>query len=134
MIHHTRENITTASESSGDILYTNLTPGLSHSDLRFACRCSAMTAHFMKLPTNSSCANVFSRGSLKVTIKALTVHRSRSSRENFMNRLLAKVASYERAVFQVTELFSKTHFHANVYLLSSHGYVLDFMHVSNGCV
>ena len=40
--------------------------GIAHGDLRLVCSCSAMETHFMKLPTNSSCADVASRGSLEL--------------------------------------------------------------------
>ena len=36
----------------------------NHGDLRLVCGCSAMETHFMKLPTNSYCVDVASRGSL----------------------------------------------------------------------
>ena len=42
------------------------TLGLAHADLRLVCGCSAMETHFIKLPTNSSCAEVASRASLKL--------------------------------------------------------------------
>ena len=42
------------------------TLGITHGDLTFVCRCSAMETHFMKLP-NSSCADVASRGSLELS-------------------------------------------------------------------
>jgi hypothetical protein len=37
-----------------------------HGDLRLVCGCLAMETHFMKLPTNRSCADVASRGSLEL--------------------------------------------------------------------
>ena len=40
--------------------------GIAHGDVRLVCGCSAMETHFMKLPTNSSCADVASRGSLEL--------------------------------------------------------------------
>uniref|UniRef100_A0A0E9RN46 Uncharacterized protein n=1 Tax=Anguilla anguilla TaxID=7936 RepID=A0A0E9RN46_ANGAN len=43
-----------------------LTLGIPHSDLRLVCRCSAMETHFMKHPTNSSCSDIASRGSLEL--------------------------------------------------------------------
>jgi hypothetical protein len=43
-----------------------LTLGIAHGDLRLVCGCSAMETHFMKLPTNSYCADVASRGSLEL--------------------------------------------------------------------
>ena len=36
--------------------------GIALGDLRLVCSCSAMETHFMKLPMNSSCAEVASRG------------------------------------------------------------------------
>jgi hypothetical protein len=35
-----------------------LTLGIVHGELRLVCGCSAMETHFMKLLTNSSCADV----------------------------------------------------------------------------
>jgi hypothetical protein len=48
--------------------FTPLQPmlGIAHGDLRLVCGCSAMETHFMKLPTNSCCAEVASRGSLEL--------------------------------------------------------------------
>jgi hypothetical protein len=43
------------------------TLGVAHSDLRLVCGCSAMENHFMKFQTNSSCADVASRGSLELS-------------------------------------------------------------------
>ena len=40
--------------------------GVAHGDLRLVCGCSAMEIYFMKLQTNSSCADVASRGSLEL--------------------------------------------------------------------
>jgi hypothetical protein len=42
------------------------TLGIAHCDLRLVCGCSAMENNFMKLPMNSSCADVTSRGSLEL--------------------------------------------------------------------
>ena len=39
---------------------------IAHGDLRLVCVCLAMETHFMKLPTNRSCANVASRGNLEL--------------------------------------------------------------------
>jgi hypothetical protein len=49
--------------------FTPLQPNLAivQGDLRLVCGCSAMETHFMKLPTNSYCAGVASRGSLELT-------------------------------------------------------------------
>jgi hypothetical protein len=49
--------------------FTLLQPtlGIAHGDLRFVCWCSAVGNHSMKLPTNSYCADVASRGSLVVS-------------------------------------------------------------------
>ena len=44
-----------------------LTLGIAHGDLRLVYSCSAMETHFMKLPTNSFCADVASRGSLELS-------------------------------------------------------------------
>jgi hypothetical protein len=43
--------------------FTPLQPtlGIAHGDLRLVCSCLAMETHFMKLPTNSSCAGCFQR-------------------------------------------------------------------------
>ena len=41
------------------------TLGIAHDDLRLVCGCSAMEAHFNKLPINNYCADVASRGSLE---------------------------------------------------------------------
>jgi hypothetical protein len=38
-----------------------------HGDLRLVCSCLAMENHFMKVLTNSSCADVASRGSLELS-------------------------------------------------------------------
>jgi hypothetical protein len=43
-----------------------LTLGIAHGDLRLVCTSSAMETHFMKLLTNSYCADVASRGSLEL--------------------------------------------------------------------
>ena len=43
-----------------------LTLDIAHGDLRLVCGCSAMETHFMKLPMNSYCADVASRGSLEL--------------------------------------------------------------------
>jgi hypothetical protein len=58
---HSRERVSTASESNGGELYTIPANGdLAHGDLKLVCSCSAMKTHFMKLPTNSFCADVAS--------------------------------------------------------------------------
>ena len=48
--------------------FTPLQPtlGIAQDGLRLVYCCSAMETHFMKLPTNSYCANVASRGSLEL--------------------------------------------------------------------
>jgi hypothetical protein len=48
--------------------FTPLQPmlGIVHGDLRHVCGCSAMETHFMELPTNRSCADIASRGSLEL--------------------------------------------------------------------
>ena len=48
--------------------FTPLQPtlGIAHADLRLVCDCLAMETHFMKLPTNRSCADVASSGSLEL--------------------------------------------------------------------
>ena len=65
VIHHSRERVSTAPESN----FTPLQPtlGIEHGDLRLVCGCSAMETHSMKLLTNSSCAEVASRGSLELS-------------------------------------------------------------------
>jgi hypothetical protein len=42
------------------VSFTPLQPtlGIVHGDIRLVCGCSAMETHFMKLPINSSCADV----------------------------------------------------------------------------
>ena len=47
--------------------FTQLQPtlGIAHGDLRFVCGCLTRETHFMKITTNSSCADVASRGSLQ---------------------------------------------------------------------
>jgi hypothetical protein len=40
--------------------------GIAHDEVRLVCGCSSMETNFMKLPMNSSCADVASRGSLEV--------------------------------------------------------------------
>jgi hypothetical protein len=48
--------------------FTPLQPtlGIAHGDLWFVCGYLAMETHFMKLPTNRSCAEVDSIGSLEL--------------------------------------------------------------------
>ena len=70
--------------------FTPLQPmlGITRGDLRLVCGCTAMETHFMKLPTNSYCADIASRGSLKLSseccnrgqtiITCLSTRRSRS--------------------------------------------------------
>jgi hypothetical protein len=50
------------------VSFTPLQPtlGIAHDDIWLVCGCSAMEAHFMKLLTNRSCADVASRGSLEL--------------------------------------------------------------------
>jgi hypothetical protein len=63
-----------------------LTLGIVHCDLRLVCSCLAMETNFMKLLTNSYCADLASRGSLELsecynrgqTIYKETVQRSTS--------------------------------------------------------
>jgi hypothetical protein len=43
------------------------TLGIAHGDVRLVCGCSAIETHFMKLLTNSCCADVASRDSLEVS-------------------------------------------------------------------
>jgi hypothetical protein len=61
VIHHSRECVSTA-----PMVFTplQLTLGIAHGDL--VCGCLAMETHFIKLPTNSYCADVASRGSLEL--------------------------------------------------------------------
>jgi hypothetical protein len=42
------------------------TLGIAHGDLRLVCGCSAMETNLMNLQIDSSCADVASRGSLKL--------------------------------------------------------------------
>ena len=51
-----------------EVSFTPLQPtlGIVHGDLTLVCGCLAMETHFMKLPTNSYCADVASRGSLEL--------------------------------------------------------------------
>ena len=48
--------------------FTQLQPtlGIAHGDLRLVCGCSALDTYFMKLPANSSCADISSRVSLEL--------------------------------------------------------------------
>jgi hypothetical protein len=57
--------------------FTPLQPALGtvHDDLRLVCGCSAMEAHFMKLLTNSYCADVASRGSWYSVVSVSTNNR-----------------------------------------------------------
>ena len=62
---HSRVRVSSAPESNGGEFYT--TPAdTAHGDLRLVSGCSAMETHFMKLPTNSYCADVASRSSLEL--------------------------------------------------------------------
>ena len=63
VIHHSRECVSTAPESNGSELYTTVYGGP-----KLVCGCSAMETHFMKLPTNSYCVDVASRGSSELTV------------------------------------------------------------------
>ena len=76
MIKHSRDLVSAVLESNGGVLSTTPTPGIVHGDLRLVCGCLAMETHFMMLPTNSSCADVASRGSLELNF--YTPQRSRS--------------------------------------------------------
>ena len=62
-IHQSREPMVAS--------FTPLQPmlAIAHGDLRLVCGCLAMETHFMKLPTNSYCADVASRGSLELGIE-----------------------------------------------------------------
>jgi hypothetical protein len=65
VIHHSRERISTVPESNGGKLYT--TPAEAwHCDLRLVCGCSAMETHFIKVSTNSYCADGASRVRLEL--------------------------------------------------------------------
>jgi hypothetical protein len=48
--------------------FTPLQPMLdiAHGDLRLVCGCSAMETHLMKLPANSYCADIATKGSLEL--------------------------------------------------------------------
>ena len=66
MIYQSREHVSTAPESNVCFTPLQLTPGIEHGGLRLECGCSAMETHFLKRRTNSSCAEVASRGSLEL--------------------------------------------------------------------
>ena len=51
------------------------TLGIVHGDLRLVCGCSGMEAYFMKLPTNSYCADVSFKGSLELGVSVATEKR-----------------------------------------------------------
>lgn len=64
----TPENVFLLLQSPMAVSLTSLqsTIGIAHCVCMFVCNCSAMETHFMKLPTNSSCTDVASRGSLEL--------------------------------------------------------------------
>jgi hypothetical protein len=64
----TLENAFPQLQSPIAVNFTPLQPtlGIVHGDLRLVCGCSAMETHLMKLPMNSSCVDVASRGSLEL--------------------------------------------------------------------
>jgi hypothetical protein len=55
-----------APESNGGKLYNTPVDGIAHGDLRVVRGCLAMETNFVKLQTNSSCADVASRGSIEL--------------------------------------------------------------------
>uniref|UniRef100_A0AAZ3RHR1 FERRY endosomal RAB5 effector complex subunit 3 n=3 Tax=Oncorhynchus tshawytscha TaxID=74940 RepID=A0AAZ3RHR1_ONCTS len=59
--------------------FTPLQPtlGIAHGDLKLVCGYSAMEIHFMKLPTNSSCADVASRGSLELDTEKMKKNKGK---------------------------------------------------------
>jgi hypothetical protein len=64
----TPENVFPLLQSPMVVSFTplQLTLGITHGDIRLVCSCSAMETNLMMLPTNSSCADVASRGSLEL--------------------------------------------------------------------
>jgi hypothetical protein len=58
--------------------FTPLQPmlGIAHGNLRLVCGCSTMEANFMKLPKNSYCADVASRGSFELSSETFTLQLS----------------------------------------------------------
>jgi hypothetical protein len=85
--------------------FTPLQPmlAIAHGDLRLVCGCSAMETHFRKLPKNSYCADVTSRGSLELGSE----YCSRDQGRNLTNGRVGKVTTQDGAALKVTELFSK---------------------------
>jgi hypothetical protein len=66
VIHHSREHVSTAPMSASFTpLQTML--GIAFGDLRLVCGCSAIGDTFHEAPTNSSCADVASKGSLELS-------------------------------------------------------------------
>jgi hypothetical protein len=62
--HITPENVFSLLHSPMAASFTS--HDIAHGDLGLVCGCSAMETNFMKLLTNSSCADVPSRGSLEL--------------------------------------------------------------------
>ena len=104
--------------------------GITHVDLSLVCGCSAMETHFMELPTNSSCADVASRGSLDLgseCCKRGQIILTRFTRETHTHTQRAGPAV---ATLKFTELLSTSHSTANVCLWRLRGCVLDFINLS----
>ena len=64
----TPDNVFPLLQSQMAVSFTPLQPtlGIAHGDIRLVSGCSAMETHFMKLLTNSACADVASRVSLEL--------------------------------------------------------------------
>ena len=98
--------------------FTPLQPmlGIVHGDLRLVCGCSGHGNYFMKLPTNSYCADAASRGTLELgwvlqlrTDYLYVLHASAYGwPENKFNKLTCwKGCIDDGTTLKVTELFSK---------------------------
>jgi hypothetical protein len=127
--------------------------GIAHGDLRLVCGCSAMETHFMKLVTNSSCADVASRGSLELgseccnqgqtiftryhfTITALwqgQLARATLAGQKYDERLGEKVESYDGAMLKVIELFSEAILLLSVVYGDCMAVCSIYTPISNGC-
>jgi len=66
MIHHSREHVSNALESSGGVLYTTASDALHCTWWWLGCSCLAMETHSMKLSTHCSWANLKTTQSLEV--------------------------------------------------------------------
>ena len=98
------------------------------------CGCSAIQTHLMKLPKNSSCADVATqdRGFWHATL--FSTRRSpvayHFTAEPLRNWLVGKAASYDSATLKVTELFSKAILLPMFVYWDCIGFVLNFIHLS----